>query len=112
MTTAVEMESNVENAFGNAFLLKAFPSSRMFNLHWIDRDGRSTRQNVYALVSVDVGDGLIGTHGNLTNAQRIEIYDLLVEDELAVWRAIGPEDSELFATDKFLALWPANAPAK
>ena len=32
-----------------------------------------------------------------------EIYDWLVEWELAEWRAIGPEDSELFATEKLMS---------
>lgn len=32
--------------------------------------------------------------------ERQEIYEFLIEWELAVWRKIGPEDSELFATTK------------
>lgn len=33
-------------------------------------------------------------------AERREVWDVLVEWELFEWRRIGPEDSELFATDK------------
>lgn len=29
-----------------------------------------------------------------------ELHEMLVEDDLAQWRAIGPEDKELFATTK------------
>jgi hypothetical protein len=32
--------------------------------------------------------------------ERREVYEYLCEWELAVWRRIGPEDSELFATEK------------
>lgn len=37
---------------------------------------------------------------NLTWDQRTEVYSLLVEWELCEWKSIGPEDRELFATEK------------
>lgn len=51
-------------------------------------------------------DGLVSIEPNTSwpglsvtdHAKRHEIYEYLVEWELAVWRRIGPEDSELFAT--------------
>jgi hypothetical protein len=36
----------------------------------------------------------------LTYEERREVYEFLIEWELASWRAIGPEDSELFALKK------------
>jgi hypothetical protein len=36
------------------------------------------------------------------NSLLVEIYAWLVEWELAEWRRIGPEDSELFATSKLI----------
>jgi hypothetical protein len=39
-------------------------------------------------------------HKPKTHQQLMEIYEWLVEWELAEWKAIGPEDSELFATEK------------
>jgi hypothetical protein len=36
-----------------------------------------------------------------------EIYDWLVEWEYAEWKAIGPEDHELFATEKLTSLQPS-----
>ena len=40
---------------------------------------------------------------NMDWKQRREVYDFLIEWELCEWRRIGPEDSELFATDKLRA---------
>jgi hypothetical protein len=39
-------------------------------------------------------------------AHQREVMDYLVEWELAEWRAIGPEDSELFATEKLTGEQP------
>jgi hypothetical protein len=36
----------------------------------------------------------------LSFAERREVFEWLTEWELAVWRAIGPDDSEIFATKK------------
>lgn len=38
--------------------------------------------------------------GDMEFNERREIYDYLCEWELAAWRRIGPEDSELFALKK------------
>ena len=63
----------------------------------------------YAYVTVEEG-GLLMVEDNtyfngmkfrdMTWEQRRDVYDWLIEWELAEWRRIGPEDSELFATDK------------
>jgi hypothetical protein len=37
--------------------------------------------------------------------QRVAVYNWLVDWELAVWREIGPEQSECFATKKLDANW-------
>jgi hypothetical protein len=34
------------------------------------------------------------------HANRMEVFNYLTEFELATWRPIGPEDSEIFATKK------------
>jgi hypothetical protein len=38
-------------------------------------------------------------------ANRQEVYNYLVEWELATWQPIGPEDSEIFATKKLDPEW-------
>lgn len=44
-----------------------------------------------------------GNHaGHMSHLHKQEIYDFLIEWELIEWRRIGPEDSELFATEKLL----------
>lgn len=45
----------------------------------------------------------IVTDNRSVNSLMQEIYEWLVEWELAEWKAIGPEDSELFATEKLLS---------
>jgi hypothetical protein len=67
-----------------------------------------TRGHICVYVEVDNEYGLISLSnhtvwfGRSVNSHetRMEIYEWLVEWELAEWKAIGPEDSELFATEK------------
>jgi hypothetical protein len=42
------------------------------------------------------------THNRITHSIYKEIYEWLVEWEFAEWKRIGPEDSELFATEKLV----------
>jgi len=52
-----------------------------------------------ARIAVDSYD-LISSIDSWGFAKLAEVYEWLVEWELAYWKAIGPEDSELFATNK------------
>jgi hypothetical protein len=38
--------------------------------------------------------------GDMNHEQKSEIYEYLTEWEICEWQRVGPEDSELFATDK------------
>lgn len=40
------------------------------------------------------------SYKNMEHSERMDLYTFLVEHELLEWRKIGPEDSELFATEK------------
>lgn len=40
------------------------------------------------------------TFRNMSRNERSEVYEFLVEWELAEWKQIGPEDRELFATER------------
>lgn len=63
-------------------------------------------------VEVDISDGLATlqpyssfqgkNYKDMDHSERREVYDYLIEWELLEWRKIGPEDSELFATNNLL----------
>jgi hypothetical protein len=71
--------------------------------------GIKTRDIPFAYIGVDIyglieimsyaWDGEYSSHG-VSNRVHTEIFKWLVEWELAEWRSIGPEDSDLFATSK------------
>lgn len=68
---------------------------------------RENRYNIYVEVD-EYGQISIQDHTfflgkdfrSMSWEERREVYSVLVEWELAEWRSIGPEDSELFATKK------------
>lgn len=39
---------------------------------------------------------------NLDHDERMEVYEFLTEWEFLEWKRVGPEDSELFATEKLI----------
>lgn len=58
--------------------------------------------DAYGMISIESYTIWFGKHlKDLTWDERKEIYDWLVEWEIAEWKAIGPEDSELFITKPF-----------
>lgn len=68
---------------------------------------RTSSEQFFVYVEVDQYDiisigGDSSWFGNKVDRDNIhkEIYDWLVEWELAEWKQIGPEDSEIFATEK------------
>lgn len=110
------MIHELKSVFDNT-KLSISPSARTFFVRWHD-DSSSRGIDTHVYVAVDLADGLISMpylDGPISSAspeyekrlaKRGEVIDMLIEDELAVWCAIGPEDSELFATEKLLAMWP------
>jgi hypothetical protein len=55
------------------------------------------------LIEIDGKSYWFGKHSiDMTYDEKQEIYEYLTEWEYCEWKAIGPEDSELFATDKLL----------
>lgn len=63
--------------------------------------------DTYGMVNIDryrtrwFGVDLLDSHGSRSvHSLEKEIYEWLVEWELAEWKSIGPEDRELFATKK------------
>lgn len=87
--------------FRNVETIHRIRSSMMYN-----RDG------IFVTVSVDdtgllnieraSGFGILpdDATGLMKHKQRLEVYEWLIEHELATWERIGPEDSEVFATKK------------
>jgi len=63
-----------------------------------------TRNYVALYIDVDTFDIVSPNDRNMQYEEARQVYDWLVENDYAEWRAIGPEDSELFATDKLLAI--------
>lgn len=61
--------------------------------------GVHTRDNFHAWIRVD-RDG----HISALNKTTLESIDELVELGYARWRAIGPEDREIFATERLMEL--------
>lgn len=63
-------------------------------------------------VECDITDGLVNIQAhshflgksfkNMEHSEKMEVYSFLTEWELCEWQKIGPEDSELFATQKLL----------
>ena len=79
-------------------------------VYWLKIDDKKTgRENFtnvfitvdpYDMINLDSGQ-FLGESIDTTNHKRcLEIYGWLVEWEYAEWKKIGPEDSELFASDK------------
>ena len=64
--------------------------------------------DTYDELSVEKGTWLGEPVDRQNWAQVREILDWLVEWEYAEWRRIGPEDSEVFATEKLLSLEVAS----
>lgn len=67
------------------------------NFGMISVDQRQTYWSGTRLRTLDIVDD-----NRAVNSLLVEIHNWLVEWELAEWKAIGPEDSELFATEKLL----------
>lgn len=69
------------------------------------RDRKDTgfaRDNTYVHITVD-RHGYVQLDGRSGDSEhRVESIEFLIEEEVAEWRAIGPEDSELFLTDEWM----------
>jgi hypothetical protein len=88
-------------------------TARVYHLA-LDRHRTGFRNWITVLISVDNYEMIhidqghwFGEKIDITNhTQMLEIYEWLVEWDYAEWKKIGPEDSELFATERLLAVKP------
>jgi len=91
----------------------------VFKVYTVAPIGRRRKGQPYIFVEVDQHNGSISIQGRSTwNGKRLdqqakplsrefyalerEVIDYLAEWELVEWRSIGPEDREVFATNKLL----------
>lgn len=108
--------SNLHNPQDQPLRLEVISLAKMFFVTWTDPMSHLASDGERVHITVDLTSeeiafpylrGRFYTQEEWMKAQD-NIQNMLIEDELAEWRAIGPEDSELFATDKLLKYWKDN----
>jgi len=83
--------------YGHIWLIH--PPDKTTPRKWNDRFRLYVHVESDGLIGLESHTHWFGKHYDDTDyPDRQEIYEYLVEWELAEWRRIGPEDSELFAT--------------
>lgn len=94
----------MESAFDNKTLVVA-PTATACYVRWDEKGKRAES----VLVMIDNTDGLISLPYVRNHAKYLEYLGMLVDEELVEWVAIGPEDSEPFATEKLNEMMKENS---